>query len=443
MMNISKHSIILNNYVKFSNSYFIKKGQKEQQILTLSIISFVFLIIFFIGFGLLWEKNIWWLGPAVFWPLPFVWLYFVLGILLRKKFVEYFDNNSILKSIKFLKLFLISRLSFGLLYKLRDENFEKYYKKAKELAKIDPSIVFYGSFAESMTFLKSREINDLDFCSSSNLRYDLGIKKTTILDNKQIIDPYIYKKNDESTRSEGLSFIFVPRKYQTNVENLTITSSVYQIANKINRLVLLPSMMNLSENYKIKFKNTIDDLKEISKFNLPFTKAKLCQCYFDAILQKSQYICVLNQDKILNNIQKIDLNLFIENFTENVELTLENPFTNYGKPFKISVLELIKEFENDTKIKNLRLAFDNDFHKFFNDIILPDPHYKSDLPLLEFSSKHEFNIFKEKLGISNLSLNCLSPNLVFSYKNDHSIDIRHIFAIFIAKKFKELEENEK
>lgn len=329
------------------------------------------------------------------------------------------------------------------MYKLRDENFKKYYKKANELAKIDPSIVFYGSFAESMTFLRSREINDLDFCSSSNLRYDLGIKKTTIIDDKQIIDPYVYKKNDESIKSEGFSFIFVPKKYQTTVENLTITSPVYQIANKISRLVLLPSIMNLSENYKIKFKNTIDDLKEISKFNLPFTKAKLSQCYFDSILQKSQYICVLNQDKILNNIQKIDLNLIIENFTENIELTLENPFSNYGKPFKISALELIKEFENDAKIKNLRLAFDNDFHKFFNDIILPDPHYKSDSPLLEFSSKDKFNAFKEKLGISNLSLNYLSPNLVFSYKNDRSIDIRHIFAIFIAKKFKELEENEK
>ncbi|WP_341513220.1 hypothetical protein [Mesomycoplasma ovipneumoniae] len=442
-MNISRHSIILNNYVKFSNSYFIRKDQKGSQILILSIISVVFLIIFAIGAGLLWEKNIWWVGPAAFWPLPFVWVYFVLGLFLRKKFVDYFDNNSILKSIKFLKLFLISRLSFGLLYKLRDENFDKYYKKANELANVDPSIVFYGSFAESMTFLKSREINDIDFCSGSNLRYDLGIKKTTILDNKQIIDPYIYKKNDESTRSEGLSFIFVPKKYQTTVENLTITSPVYQIANKIHRLVFLPSMMNLSENYKIKFKNTIDDLEEISKFNLPFTKVKLSQCYFDAILQKSQYICVLNQDKILNNIQKIDLNLLIENFTENVELTLENSFSNYGKPFKITVLELIKEFENDAKIKNLRLAFDNDFYKFFNDIILPDPHYKSDSPLLEFSSKDEFNAFKEKLGISNLSLNYLSPNLVFSYKNDHSIDIRHIFAIFIAKKFKELEENEK
>lgn len=87
---------------------------------------------------------------------------------------------------------------------------------------------------------------------------------------------------------------------------------------------------------KLNSKNTIDDLKEISKFNLPFTKVKLSQCYFDAILQKSQYICVLNQDKILNNIQKIDLNLLIENFTENIELTLENPFSNYGKPFKIS-----------------------------------------------------------------------------------------------------------
>ncbi|WP_258841520.1 hypothetical protein [Mesomycoplasma ovipneumoniae] len=289
-----------------------------------------------------------------------------------------------------------------------------------------------------MTFLKSVEINDLDFCSSSNLRFDLGIKKTTILDDKQITDPY-----DISIKSEEFSFIFVPKKYQTTLENLTITSPVYQIANKINKFVLLSNIKNLSQNYEIEFKNTINDLKEISKFNLPFTKVKLSQCYFDAILQKSQYICVLNQDKILNNIQKIDLSLFIENFTENVELTLENPFSNYGKPLKISVLELIKEFENDTKIKNLRLAFDNDFHKFFNDIILPDPHYKSDSPLLEFSSKDEFNIFKEKLGISNLSLNYLSPNLVFSYKNDHSIDIRHIFAIFIAKKFKELEENEK
>ncbi|WNM14686.1 hypothetical protein [Mesomycoplasma ovipneumoniae] len=434
----------MNNYIKFSNSYFIRKDQKGQQILILLIISVVFLIIFAIGTGLLWwDKNIWWVGPAAFWPLPFVWVYFLLGLFPRKKFVDYFDNNSILKSIKFLKLFLISRLSFGLLYKLRDENFDKYYKKANELAKIDPSIVFYGSFAESMTFLKSREINDIDFCSSSNLRYDLGIKKTTILDNKQIIDPYIYKKNDESTRSEDLVLFLYQENIKQLLKNLTITSPVYQIANKIHRLVFLPSIMNLSQNYEIEFKNTINDLKEISKFNLPFTKAKLSQCYFDAILQKSQYICVLNQDKILNNIQKIDLNLFIENFTENVELTLENPFSNYGKPFKISALELIKEFENDTKIKNLRLAFDNDFHKFFNDIILPDPHYKSDSPLLEFSSKDEFNIFKEKLGISNLSLNYLSPNLVFSYKNDHSIDIRHIFAIFIAKKFKELEESEK
>ncbi|MDW2926588.1 hypothetical protein R7X45_03205 [Mesomycoplasma ovipneumoniae] len=437
-MKITRHSVILNNYIKFSNSFFIRKDQKGIQILALLIISVVFLIIFAIGAGLLWDKNIWWVGPAAFWPLPFVWVYFVLGLFLRKKFVDYFDNNSILKSIKFLKLFLISRLSFGLLNKLRDENFEKYYKKANELANIDPSIVFYGSFAESMTFLKSDQINDVDFCSSSNLRYDLGAKKTTILDNKQITDPY-----DISIKSEEFSFIFVPKKYQTTVENLTITSPVYQIANKINKLVLLSNIKNLDQNYEIKFKNTIDDLKEISKFNLPFTKVKLSQCYFDAILQKSQYICVLNQDKILNNIQKIDLNLLIENFTENIELTLENPFSNYGKPFKISVLELIKELENDTKIKNLRLAFDNNFHKFFNDIILPDPHYKSDSPLLEFSSKDEFNAFKEKLEISNLSLNYLSPNLVFSYKNDRSIDIRHIFAIFIAEKFKELEENEK
>ncbi|MFU0909487.1 hypothetical protein [Mesomycoplasma ovipneumoniae] len=437
-MKIARHSVILNNYIKFSNSYFIRKGEKGLQILVLSIISVVFLIIFAIGAGLLWDKNIWWVGPAAFWPLPFVWVYFVLGLFLRKKFVDYFDNNSIAKSIKFLKLFLISRLSFGLLQKLKDENFDKYYKKANELAKINPLIVFCGTFAESMTFLKSDQINDVDFCSTSNLRFDLGIEKTKVLDNKQITDPY-----DISIKSEEFSFIFVPKKYQTTVENLTITSPVYQIANKISRLVLLPSIMNLSKNYEIKFRNTIDDLKEISKFNLPFTKVKLSQCYFDAILQKSQYIFVLDQDKILNNIQKIDLNLLIENFTENVELTLENPFSNYGKPFKISVLELIKEFENDTKIKNLRLAFDNDFHKFFNDIILPDPHYKSDSPLLEFSSKDEFNIFKEKLGISSLSLNYLSPNLVFSYKNDRSIDIRHIFAIFIAKKFKELEENEK
>ncbi|MDW2834382.1 hypothetical protein [Mesomycoplasma ovipneumoniae] len=437
-MKITKHSVILNNYIKFSNSFYIRKGEKGLQILILLIISVIFLIIFAIGAGLLWDKNIWWVGPAAFWPLPFVWVYFLLGLFLRKKFVEYFDNNSIAKSIKFLKLFLISRLSFGLLHKLKDENFDKYYKKANELAKINPLIVFRGPFAESMTFLKSSEINDLDFCSSSNLRFDLGIKKTTILDDKQITDPY-----DISIKSEEFSFIFVPKKYQTTLENLTITSPVYQIANKINKFVLLSNIKNLSQNYEIEFKNTINDLKEISKFNLPFTKVKLSQCYFDAILQKSQYICVLNQDKILNNIQKIDLSLFIENFTENVELTLENPFSNYGKPLKISVLELIKEFENDTKIKNLRLAFDNDFHKFFNDIILPDPHYKSDSPLLEFSSKDEFNIFKEKLGISNLSLNYLSPNLVFSYKNDHSIDIRHIFAIFIAKKFKELEENEK
>ncbi|WP_341495391.1 hypothetical protein [Mesomycoplasma ovipneumoniae] len=437
-MKIARHSVILNNYIKFSNSFFIRKDQKGIQILALLIISVIFLIIFAIGAGLLWDKNIWWVGPAAFWPLPFVWVYFVLGLFLRKKFVDYFDNNSIAKSIKFLKLFLISRLSFGLLHKLKDENFDKYYKKANELAKINPLIVFCGPFAESMTFLKSVEISDVDFCTTSNLRFDLGIKKTTILDNKQIADPY-----DISIKSEEFSFIFVPKKYQTTVENLTITSPVYQIANKINKLVLLSNIKNLSQNYKIKFKNTIDDLKEISKFNLPFTKVKLSQCYFDAILQKSQYICVLNQDKILNNIQKIDLNLFIENFTENVELTLENPFSNYGKPLKISVLELIKEFENDSKIKNLRLAFDNDFHKFFNDIILPDPHYKSDSPVLEFSSKDEFNAFKEKLGISNLSLNYLSPNLVFTYKNDHSIDIRHIFAIFIAKKFKELEENEK
>ncbi|WP_337905155.1 hypothetical protein [Mesomycoplasma ovipneumoniae] len=437
-MKIAKHSVILNNYIKFSNSFFIRKGQKGIQILALLIISVIFLIIFAIGAGLLWDKNIWWVGPAAFWPLPFVWVYFVLGLFLRKKFVDYFDNNSIAKSIKFLKLFLISRLSFGLLHKLKDENFDKYYKKANELAKINPLIVFCGPFAESMTFLKSGQINDVDFCSSSNLRYDLGTKKTKVLDNKQIADPY-----DISIKSEEFSFIFVPKKYQTTVENLTITSPVYQIANKINKLVLLSNIKNLSQNYEIEFKNTIDDLKEISKFNLPFTKVKLSQCYFDAILQKSQYICVLNQDKILNNIQKINLNLLIENFTENIELTLENPFSNYGKPLKISVLELIKELENDTKIKNLRLAFDNDFYKFFNDIILPDPHYKYDSPLLEFSSKDEFNIFKEKLGISNLSLNYLSPNLVFSYKNGHSIDIRHIFAIFIAKKFKELEENEK
>ncbi|WP_341515066.1 hypothetical protein [Mesomycoplasma ovipneumoniae] len=437
-MKIAKHSVILNNYIKFSNSFFIRKGQKGIQILALLIISVIFLIIFAIGAGLLWDKNIWWVGPAAFWPLPFVWVYFVLGLFLRKKFVDYFDNNSIAKSIKFLKLFLISRLSFGLLHKLKDENFDKYYKKANELAKINPLIVFCGPFAESMTFLKSGQISNVDFCSSSNLRYDLGTKKTKVLDNKQIADPY-----DISIKSEEFSFIFVPKKYQTTVENLTITSPVYQIANKINKLVLLSNIKNLSQTYEIEFKNTIDDLKEISKFNLPFTKVKLSQCYFDAILQKSQYICVLNQDKILNNIQKIDLNLLIENFTENIELTLENPFSNYGKPLKISVLELIKELENDTKIKNLRLAFDNDFYKFFNDIILPDPHYKYDSPLLEFSSKNEFDAFKEKLGISNLSLNYLSPNLVFSYKNDRSIDIRHIFAIFIAKKFKELEENEK
>ncbi|WP_337903746.1 hypothetical protein [Mesomycoplasma ovipneumoniae] len=437
-MKIARHSVILNNYIKFSNSYFIRKGEKGLQILILLIISVVFLIIFAIGAGLLWDKNIWWVGPAAFWPLPFVWIYFVLGLFLKKKFVDYFDNNSIAKSIKFLKLFLISRLSFGLLRKLKDENFDKYYKKANELAKINPLIVFYGPFAESMTFLKSVEINDVDFCTTSNLRFDLGAKKTKVLDNKQITDPY-----DISIKSEEFSFIFVPKKYQTTVENLTITSPVYQIANKINKFVLLSNIKNLSQNYEIEFKNTINDLKEISKFNLPFTKAKLSQCYFDSILQKSQYIFVLDQDKILNNIQKIDLNLLIENLTENIELTLENPFSNYGKPFKISVLELIKELENDAKVKNLRLAFDNDFYKFFNDIILPDPHYKSDSPLLEFSSKDEFNIFKEKLGISNLSLNYLSPNLVFSYKNGHSIDIRHIFAIFIAKKFKELEENEK
>ncbi|MDW2910214.1 hypothetical protein R7W80_03400 [Mesomycoplasma ovipneumoniae] len=437
-MKIARHSVVLNNYIKFSNSYFIRKGEKGLQILAFSIISVIFLIIFAIGAGLLWDKNIWWVGPAAFWPLPFVWVYFVLGLFLRKKFVDYFDNNSIAKSIKFLKLFLISRLSFGLLQKLKDENFDKYYKKANELAKINPLIVFCGPFAEIMTFLKSDQINDVDFCSSSNLRFDSGTKKTTILNNKQITDPY-----DISIKSEEFSFIFVPKKYQTTVENLTITSPVYQIANKINKLVLLSNIKNLSQNYEIEFKNTIDDLKEISKFNLPFTKAKLSQCYFDSILQKSQYICVLDQDKILNNIQKIDLNLLIENFTENIELILENPFSNYEKPFKISALELIKELENDTKIKNLRLAFDNDFHKFFNDIILPDPHYKSDSPVLEFSSKDEFNVFKEKLGISNLSLNYLSPNLVFSYKNDRSIDIRHIFAIFIAKKFKELEENEK
>ncbi|WP_337895514.1 hypothetical protein [Mesomycoplasma ovipneumoniae] len=437
-MKIAKHSVILNNYIKFSNSFFIRKGQKGIQILALLIISVIFLIIFAIGAGLLWDKNIWWVGPAAFWPLPFVWVYFVLGLFLRKKFVDYFDNNSIAKSIKFLKLFLISRLSFGLLHKLKDENFDKYYKKANELAKINPLIVFCGPFAESMTFLKSGQISNVDFCSSSNLRYDLGTKKTKVLDNKQIADPY-----DISIKSEEFSFIFVPKKYQTTVENLTITSPVYQIANKINKLVLLSNIKNLSQTYEIEFKNTMNDLKEISKFNLPFTKVKLSQCYFDAILQKSQYICVLNQDKILNNIQKIDLNLLIENFTENIELTLENPFSNYGKPLKISVLELIKELENDTKIKNLRLAFDNDFYKFFNDIILPDPHYKYDSPLLEFSSKNEFDAFKEKLGISNLSLNYLSPNLVFSYKNDRSIDIRHIFAIFIAKKFKELEENEK
>ncbi|WP_337898893.1 hypothetical protein [Mesomycoplasma ovipneumoniae] len=79
-MKIARHSVILNNYIKFSNSFFIRKDQKGIQILALLIISVVFLIIFAIGAGLLWDKNIWWVGPAAFWPLPFVWVYFVLGL---------------------------------------------------------------------------------------------------------------------------------------------------------------------------------------------------------------------------------------------------------------------------------------------------------------------------------------------------------------------------
>ncbi|MXR13724.1 hypothetical protein DR085_02420 [Mycoplasma flocculare] len=443
-MILSRKSIILNNYVKFSSSIFVEKSLRFLRIFLIVILTIISLFLLGFGLRLYWVKEIWWVGFAAFWPLPFFWFYFLFGVFLKIQFVKHFEKKSLFIAQKYLKIFLISRLSFVLLYKLKDENLNKYYKKSLEFSKKYPSIVFYGSFAESMTFLKTRKINDIDFCSNSNIPLNLGINETIIIDENQILDPNIYRKFDPQTKAEGFSFKFIPKNYQTKVGELTLPKPVYQVANKIKQLIVISNNYHLSPNLATKFQNALIDLKDIALLPLPFTKSALFQAYFDSVLQSCDFIAVLERKSILKNILQPDFDTFLKYYNEKIEFDLIKPsdFNPYNETISYPLVDLIQEFEEHSRIKKLRLAFDNDFYKFFDSVIMINSAYNSKSPLLTFNSKDDFLTFKEKIGIEKLSLKELTENIEFIYDNDYSIDIRHIYYIFVAKKFKELTENE-